>query len=245
MAYHVYLDLFEGPLDLLLFLIGKAQIDIKDIFISKVTAQYLEFVALLDEDDMERASEFIHMAARLLEIKSRKLLPKPRIEEDEEDPEELLIRQLEEYRQIKRAGEHLEKSREGADERFYRTPMELETKTELDLGDTSVDDLTQAFLRLITSLAESEHDLEINEIQREEFTVTEKIAFIRRALVSRGSTTFHGLFYDGVSRYEVIITFMALLEMIKLNYVSIQQSHPYNDIEINLQDPLAHAPVVL
>ena len=104
MAYHVYLDLFEGPLDLLLFLIGKAHIDIKDIFISKVTSQYLEFVALLEDEDMDRASEFIQMAARLLEIKSRKLLPKLRIAEQEEEPEEVLIRQLEEYRRLKLAG---------------------------------------------------------------------------------------------------------------------------------------------
>ena len=75
MAYHIYLDLFEGPLDLLLFLVSKAQIDIKDIFISKVTSQYLEFVNSLQDEDMDRASEFIYMAARLIEIKSRKLHP--------------------------------------------------------------------------------------------------------------------------------------------------------------------------
>ena len=101
MAITLHLSQFDGPLDMLLFLIGKAKVDIKDIFVSEVTDQYIQSVQNAPDLDMDDASAFISMAATLVEIKSRSLLPKPRTEEDEEDPAQALIRQLEEYQKVK------------------------------------------------------------------------------------------------------------------------------------------------
>ncbi|MEX1376659.1 MAG: segregation/condensation protein A [Eubacteriales bacterium] len=228
MAYHIYLDLFEGPLDLLLFLVSKAQIDIKDIFISKVTSQYLEFVNSLQDEDMDRASEFIFMAARLIEIKSRKLLPKPRIEdEEEEDPEQALIRQLEDFKMMKEASEKLAEGHEIAQNRFYRDPAELDGKIELDLSNVSIKTLQEAFQSLLLLSTLDEEDVEIRQIPREEITVEDRISYISRALNSKKSITFADLFSSTPSKYEVITTFMALLEMLKLNQILVDQSR-YN-----------------
>ena len=226
MAYHIYLDLFEGPLDLLLFLVSKAQIDIKDIFISKVTSQYLEFVNSLQDEDMDRASEFIYMAARLIEIKSRKLLPKPRIEdEEEEDPEQALIRQLEDFKMMKEASEKLYEGHEIAQSRFYREPADLDEKIELDLSNVSIKTLQEAFQSLLLLSTIDEEDIEIRQIRREEITVEDRISYISRALKAKRSLTFVDLFSGTPSKYEVITTFMALLEMLRLNQILVDQSN--------------------
>lgn len=236
MAYHIYLDLFEGPMELLLFLVTKAQIDIKDIFLSKVTGQYLEFVNALQDNDMDRASEFIHMAARLLEIKSRKLLPKPRIEEEEdEDPEQMLIRQLEDFRMMKEAGDKLIVGHEIAQNRFYRQATEQLEKIQLDLSNVTVETLQDAFENLML-IMELEPDLgPVRNIQREEITVEDKINSISRVLRIGRKITFKELFCNDVSKYEVVTTFMALLEMLKLNLILVNQLGPREQLIISLR----------
>ena len=233
MAYHIYLDLFEGPLELLLFLVSKAQIDIKDIFISKVTGQYLEFVNSLQDGDMDRASEFIHMAARLIEVKSRKLLPKPRIEdEDEEDPEESLIRQLEDFKLMKEASEKLSPGHEIAQNRFYRDATEQDVKINLDLTDVSIKTLQEAFQRMLLISDIEPEDIVVREIHREEITVEDRISFISRAIDTKKKVTFVDLFANTPSKYEVITTFMALLEMLKLNQIFVNQEGPNRELYI-------------
>ena len=150
-AYKFQLDNFDGPLDLLLHLIKVAKIDIKDIFVSKITEQYMKYMEDIDNIDVEKASEFISMAATLIEIKSKKLLPKP-VEEtlDEEDPEQKLIRQIEEYRLFKEASEKLKEIEDI--NRLYKEPddaamgyrYELPEHLELNL-------LTQAFYKMLQS----------------------------------------------------------------------------------------------
>ena len=240
MAYHIYLDLFEGPLDLLLFLVSKAQIDIKDIFISKVTSQYLEFVNSLQDKDMDRASDFIHMAARLIEIKSRKLLPKPRIEEEEEeDPEQALIRQLEDFKMMKEASEKLSEGHDVAKNRFYREPTEQNEKIQLDLTNVSIKTLQEAFQKMLLLTDVEPDDVTVREIHREEITVGDRMDYISKALNSKRRITFKDLFYDSPSRYEVITTFMALLEMLKLNKILVDQQGPNKKLIISVREKSA------
>jgi len=240
MAYHIYLDLFEGPLDLLLFLVSKAQIDIKDIFISKVTSQYLEFVNSLQDKDMDRASDFIHMAARLIEIKSRKLLPKPRIEEEEEeDPEQALIRQLEDFKMMKEASEKLSEGHDVAKNRFYREPTEQNEKIQLDLTNVSIKTLQEAFQKMLLLTDVEPDDVAVREIHREEITVGDRMDYISNALNSKRRITFKDLFYDSPSRYEVITTFMALLEMLKLNKILVDQEGPNKKLIITVREKSA------
>lgn len=235
MAYHVMLDKFEGPLDLLLYLVSRAQVDIRDIFVSKITEQYLGFVAQLKGEDLEKASEFIEMAARLIEIKSRKLLPRPRVEdENEEDPEAALIRQLEEYKLFKLACEELKQNEQEASLRYYRMPEEIVEKTELDLNNVTVQNLMEAFQDLMTRFEEEdEEDEPLQEIQRETFTVQEKIFYIRRRLLSEKKVIFQQLFDQDTSRQEVVVTFIAMLELIKLNRLTIKQDE--NDGTIHME----------
>jgi len=225
MAQHVVLPIFEGPLDLLLFLITRAQIDIKEIFIADITEQYLEYTAQIEYTDMESRSIFLIMAARLLEIKSGKLLPKHIYEqEDEENEESKLIRQLQEYKLYKMACEQLQLNEEEARRRFYRLPEEVTGRTELDLENVDVFALKNAFAELLKKIEEIDIELPIQEIERETFSVQEKIFSIRQKLIRNKRTTFKELFDEGTSKIEVIVTFIALLELSKLGRISVTQS---------------------
>ena len=240
MAYHIYLDLFEGPLDLLLFLVSKAQIDIKNIFVSKVTSQYLEFVNSLQDGDMDSASDFIHMAARLIEIKSRKLLPKPRVEdEDEEDPEQALIRQLEDFKLMKEASDKLSSGHEIAQKRFYRNPEEQEEKIVLDLANVSIRTLQEAFQKMLLVADIEPEDISIRQMQREEITIEDRIGYIKKAMRTKRKLTFKDLFFETPSKYEVITTFMALLEMLKLNQILVDQEGPNKNLIISMREKSA------
>ena len=232
MAQHVVLPIFEGPLDLLLFLINRAQIDIKEIFISNITEQYLEYTSQIEYPDMESRSSFLIMAARLLEIKSGKLLPKPIYEEEEEEDEEArLIRQLQEYKLYKMACEQLKHNEEEAKKRFYRLPEEVTERTELDLEGVDILALKNAFAELLQRIEELGETSPMQEIERETFSVQEKIFTIRQKLIKNKRTTFRELFEKSTTKLEVIVTFIALLELSKLGRISVTQSEG-NDIVI-------------
>ena len=149
MAYVVQLQDFEGPLDLLLHLISRAKVRIEDIFVSEITEQYLASIEDLSGLDMDTASEFLQMAATLLEIKSRALLPKPPKTEEEEDPEAVLMRRLEEYRRIKEAGKALRIYEAEASDMVARIPLEMVTETRIELNQMSLQALQEAFLRVL------------------------------------------------------------------------------------------------
>jgi segregation and condensation protein A len=234
MAYHVSLSMFDGPLDLLLHLIARAQVDIRDIFISEITDQFMDYLEGLDELDMDRASEFLEMAARLLEIKSRRLLPGPPAgEEEETDPEQELIRQLEEYKLFKAAGVVLQEKEKQAANVYYRLPAEIVKGTDFDITNASAELLMKAFSELMAKMQEDEEEKPEQQIERESFTVQEQIFHIQSVLAKRrGQVAFREFFSAKPGREEVITVFIALLELLKLNRITIGQEGLFGNITI-------------
>ena len=234
MAYAVKLESFEGPLDLLLHLIAKAQVDIKDIFVSEITDQYLAYLEQMEQLDMEQATEFLTMAATLLNIKSRSLLPKPEKVEEEEDPEALLILQLEEYKKIKQVSDRLHQMEEDAAQSYYKLPEEYAFQDDpLNLEGISVASLFDALQELLLQKKETEHrPARINVIRAEPHTVRQQIVHVRSLLSKRGCMRFDELFAQHASRNEIIATFLALLELISACEAGASQNQRYGAIEI-------------
>lgn len=234
-AYEVRLKQFEGPLDLLLHLIEQAEVDIKDIFISEITTQYLEYMAQLDEMDMDTASEFLTMAATLVYIKSRSLLPRPpKEDEEEEDPAEVLIRQLREYKAIKEAGAHLESLLCQARGVFTKLPEEfLLPPQEIIWEESSSKGLFDAFLELLNRREDERiHAIHSHEVQADAYTVRAQLVKIRSLLQGRERMDFAELFEPGAPKLEMIVTFMALLDMLTRGEVRLKQGGPYEPITI-------------
>ena len=241
--YTTKLSVFEGPLDLLLYLVNKAEISIRDIFVSEVTEQFIEYVRSAEDLDMERESEYLGMAATLLEIKSKELLPIMQFDwendgmEDDmfDDPQENIFRQLEEYKLFKEASENLKKQ-ETVDI-FYKEPDESATDVRIEYTDFNLKNLVDAFSKLLARL-----DLEKRiknaqkEIPKEVFTVADKINYIKTTMLERQTCSFFELFKEDASRMEVITTFQALLELLKLQYLTCEQSETFGDITINLRE---------
>lgn len=226
------LENFEGPLDLLLHLIKQSKMEIETVELSKITEQYLEIMASLPEVDLEKASEFIEVAATLIEIKSKALLPKliENEEVDEEDPEALLLQRLQEYKLFKETSEKLKESENV--NRFYKEPEEEASKFRIVLKDMNLDILLNAFTNLLTRASKIETENEPKQIEKEKFTVTQKIASIKDALIIKPKIMFSELFSASISRDEIITTFMALLELLKLQEIKCVQTNAFDDIEI-------------
>ena len=238
MTYEVNLKEFQGPLDLLLHLIEQAEVDIKDIFISEITAQYLEYMGQIDTLDMDTASEFLTMAATLVYIKSRSLLPKPPKENtEEEDPADALIRQLREYRAAKETGEKLRSLLDGARGIYAKLPEEFVLPPqEIILEESSVQSLFDAFAELMDKRRE-EKQREINsqEVMDDRFTIRRQLVKIRDVLRDKVSVPFEELFEDDAPKME-IVTFMALLDMLMRGEISIKQPRPYEKITITAKE---------
>ncbi len=231
-AYNFKLSLFEGPLDLLLHLIQKAQVDIKDIFVSEITSQYLEAIKQMDELPMDGASEFAAMAATLLYIKSRSLLPRPKPEPiDEEDPEEALLRKLREYKACKEAAEKLYSLEADAYGNFTKPPEEfpLPPRVVEALGG-SVDELFNAFASLLKTRKNAVPMR--GEVRRDVYTLAQCADKLRQTLRRKPILRFNELFSRHAGREECVVTFMALLELIALGEVSVEQSAAFGDIWI-------------
>ena len=194
MAYVVQLKDFEGPLDLLLHLIGRAKVRIEDIFVSEITEQYLASVQDLSGLDMDAASEFLQMAATLMEIKSRALLPKPP-KDEEEDPKEELLRRLEEYRQIKEASKALRIYEAEAAEMVARLPMEIVTDARVELGSLSLRALQEALLRVLLRAERNEAAPPApRQIPRDDFTIGECMLRVLHRVLVYGQVEFSELF---------------------------------------------------
>lgn len=234
MAYHVTLSAYDGPLDLLLTLIGRAQIDIRDIFVSEITDQFLSYMGELGDLDMDRASEFLEMAARLLEIKSRRLLPGAAREDPEVlDPEQELIRQLEEYQRFKLASATLAEKERQALGVYYRLPQEIVRGTDFDITNASAALLWQAFRVLLERMDEEDGEAQPERrIEREGFSVQQKIFHIQRLIARHGAVGFAQLFGPRPSREELVTSFMALLELLKLGRISLRQDTLYGPITL-------------
>ena len=232
--YNTKLENFDGPLDLLLYLVKQSEIEIKDIFVSDVTAQYLKYIESVDELDVEKASEYLSMAATLLEIKSKSLLPQVDFEDvDVEDPEKVLLRRLEEYKIFKEEAEVL-KAREVIG-RYYKDPDPSASDVRIIYTDFNLQGLIKAFVNVMTKadLRESQRVIK-REIPKEVFTVKDKIDFIRQTLLDREECSFYELFPSDCTRNELITTFQAMLELLKLQYILCRQEGVYDDITITL-----------
>ena len=227
MAYQVSLKQFDGPLDLLLTLIGKARIDIQDIFVSEITEQYLEYMEGVDELDMDSASEFLQMAATLVEIKSRAMLPKP----PKVEAEEALIRQLTEYKRFKEASAQMQQLETEAKDIITKLPEEFPLPPpEVELTGLTLDKLTKAFARVLMRLEEKNSGSEEKrQIRRDTFTVAQCMSRITR-MVKKGRTAFSALFADMYTKDEVITMFMAMLEMVKHSKLRISQTNAFGEI---------------
>ncbi len=225
------LENFSGPLDLLLTLIKKSKLDIEDIQISDLTEQYLDIMKDISKVDMEVASEFIEYAALLIEIKSKKLLPKiVDTEEDELDPEYILKLRLREYQMFKEVNEKLGKLE--SNDKFYKAPEKEANKFRIIIKDMELDKLLDAFVGIMHRVNKMEKSKESKEIIKETFTVEQKISSIKDTLISRSKLKFSELFLDTSSRDEVITTFMALLELIKMQVIRVSQDDLFSDIQI-------------
>jgi len=233
--YKVRLDIFEGPLDLLLYLIKKEEVDIYEISIEKITKEYLKFIDAFKLLNIELASEFIVMAANLMYIKSRMLLPKshqpPEEDVEEEDPRWELIRQLVEYKKFKDAAGFLQLRELEQESVFVSKPDTSDLGPPDDapepLPDVGIFDLIRAFQKVIDRF---EEDNSIYEIADENFTIGDKIDFLLAEIPRGQRVPFFGLFEAASSRTEVIVTFLALLELIKLNHFSVHQEDLLGEI---------------
>ena len=227
--YHVDLAVFHGPLDLLLYLIRKEEVDVYDIPIAKITGEYLKYVELMTTLNLEMAGEFILMAATLIRIKTRMLLPRDAGDVDEPDPREELIMALIEYKKYKEAGEIL---REKAllEERNYIPPSPVgETNGKVHLSETTtLFDLLTAFSEVLRNQPiETFH-----EVSAEEVSIEDRIAYIMHLLREKEFATFYELFADIPVKLVAVVTFIALLELARSRRVTICQPKPFAELRV-------------
>ena len=230
----VKLPVFEGPLDLLLYLIRKEEIDIYQIPIERITQQYLETLRILQMLNLELAGEFLVMAATLLYIKSRMLLPKdqqlPEEEADENDPRWELIRQLVEYKKFKDVAVQLQ-ARNSMQEDIFRRGFDVKSLADQATGkpvDAGIFDLITAFQQVLARI-KPEVRLDIIE---DRFTVSDKIIHVQQLLEQRERILFRDLFPEDAGRTEIVVTFLALLELIRLNQIRAVQDEVFGEIQL-------------
>ena len=244
MAINVKLEAFEGPLDLLLYLIEKNKVDIYDIPIVTITEQYLEFIRAMETEDMNIMSEFLVMAATLIDIKARMLLPKEIDEESNEeiDPRAELVQQLLEYKMCKYMAYELKDLQIDASHTYFKPktlPKEIEEYREpvdLDevLKDASLGRLQELF-NMVMKRQEDKIDpvrASFGNIKKEEVDMDAKAGFIMKYVASHGSFSFVELLEKQKSKAEIIVSFLVILEMIKIGQVTISQSGIFEDIII-------------
>ncbi len=233
--YSTKLENFEGPLDLLLHLIKEAKIEIKDIFVSQVTEQFLEYIKGVEVLDIDKASEYLVMAATLIEIKSKSILPVIEEIENEEDEGKELIRKLEEYKLFKEASEKL-KEQENVD-RFYKEPNKDVGDVKIVYSDFNLEGLINAFSKLLMRVDDKKRQENmLKEIPKEVFTVKDKVVHIRQTLLDRKEMSFYELFTSYYTKNELITTFQAMLELLKLQYIKVEQTGIFDDITLKLRE---------
>lgn len=228
------LEIFEGPLDLLLHLIQREEIDISDIPVARITDQYMAYMAEIDQINLDLAGEFLVMAASLLEIKSRMLLPKPPPIEGEEgvDPREELVQRLLEYKRFKEAADVFRDWEELRKKMFTRTPIEFEAamSAPAPLADMQTSALVAALKRVLASVGDA---APITTLKRERFTVRMKMAEIwNRLRVKTEGMDFAELFEGQTTKLEVIVTFLAILELLRLKRIAARQKKIWGEIHL-------------
>jgi segregation and condensation protein A len=240
--YRVQFEVFEGPLDLLLHLVKKQEVDIYQVNLTRIASEFVAYIDQMRELDLEVAGEFLVMAATLIYIKSRELLPadkKPEVlseEEDEEDPRFELIRRLVEYRKFKDAAGRLQVREVEMESIYERRPArpELEEPEAPRKAPVSVFDLIEAVSAILKRFGGRD---EYREIQADPYTVSEKMSALREWIAQRGTLLFSELFAGAKTRSEVVVTFLAMLELTRLRTLVLRQGEDFGEIEIGLAPP--------
>ena len=236
MKYSIHLNVYDGPLDLLCDMISKQKIDIKDISIIEITKQYLAYINMLEAMDLEVTSDFITMATKLLEIKSKYLLFSQR-ELDEEDPRLELMEQLKEYKKYKKASEVLKESVDYLNQPYYRNREEIIIDDKVDLNEISIESIKSILpyifkVKNIEEENETKKDERLNKIVRGKIiSVEEKIEYIQNILTTADKISFNNIIKDN-TKDEVIATFLSLLELIKAKEIVVVQENFFEDIII-------------
>lgn len=236
--YTTVLNNFEGPLDLLLYLIDKEEIEIRDVFVSQVTEQFLEYMKGLPYLDVEKVSDYLNIAATIIKIKAESLVPNldddPYIEEEREDEKEQFIRALEEYKMLKEEALKL-KELETIGYFFKEPDKDVgETRTVFNLDNLTLKGLVDAFSKLMLKQEGKKADNTFREIPRDEFTVEQKVTFILESLEETGKVTFEQLFTEDRTKSEVVTTFQAMLELLKHQILLVRQETAFGEIVISL-----------
>lgn len=238
------LENFQGPLSLLYHLIEKNKVDIYDIPIAEITEQYMEVIYSSEIMDMEIMSSFIVMAATLMEIKSKMLLPKPAKADDEEevDPREELVNRLIEYRKYCEAAKELKEKEEKYSRRLYKEPdpalndikKDYEQSLSEFMNGVTFDDLAKAFKTVMErkDLKTDKVRSGFKSVERDEFTIEEKIDYLKELLYLTPKVKFEDVFSHSTTRSEVAVTFLAVLELIKTGFIRVSQEYNFGSIEI-------------
>ena len=243
MAIPIKLEAFEGPLDLLLHLIEKNKIDIYDIPIVEITAQYLDYIKRMETDDMNVMSEFLVMAATLLDIKCRMLLPKEVNEEgEEEDPRQELVAQLLEYKMYKYMSYELRDRQVEGEQVMYKRPTipdevrEYEEPVNLDelLGELTLSKLHKIFRDVMKRRADKIDPVrsKFGKIEKEEVTLPDKLSYVTEYAKGHRRFGFRELLEKQGSKIQIVVTFLAILQLMKEGVIAIEQEHPFDEIMI-------------
>lgn len=238
-ALEVILEAFAGPLDLLLYLIRRQNLDILDIPIAQITAQYMEYIALMEELRLEIAAEYLVMAAVLAEIKSRMLLPRVVEADDEQDPRAELVRRLQEYERFKHAALDLDELPRMERDLFPTAVEPPQIQRRLRLPDVTLEELLRSFRDVLNRADMFTH----HNIEREALSVRERMTLVLSALQEREFVEFGSLFAAGEGRLGVVVTFIALLEMLKGSLIELVQSEPFATIYIKAAERQLQATV--
>jgi segregation and condensation protein A len=229
-ALEVFLEAFEGPLDLLLYLIRRQNLDILDIPIAEITRQYMEYILLMQELDLELAGEYLLMAAMLAEIKSRMLLPRPQSTEgrEEDDPRAELVRRLQEYERFKRAAEDVDRL-ERLDRDVFQVSVEVVDRRVVKiLPDVTLQEMLVAFKDVVQRAAMFAH----HQVRREALSVRQRMSDVLSSLESTGLVAFVALFTAEEGRMGVTVTFIALLELVREGLIEVVQAEPYAPLHV-------------
>ena len=244
MTTRVQVEIFEGPLDLLLHLIKKNEVSISDIPIATITEQYLATLEVMQAFNLDVAGEFLVMAATLIHIKSRMLLPLTDAEEDEEegaDPREELVRRLLEYQRFKDAADQLERREVLTRDVFVRSVAPAEEVPAPGFREVSVFELLTALKQVLDRLPKDV----VHEVMLDRITVREKMTLLLDHLHAQGKTLFESLFAEVKTRMEVVVTFLAMLELVKVRAIRIFQEEATGPIQIEAAAGIENAPAVL
>tara|TARA_R110002073_G_scaffold325903_3_gene505375 strand:+ start:1734 stop:2543 length:810 start_codon:yes stop_codon:yes gene_type:complete len=233
-ALEVFLDTFQGPLDLLLYLIRKHNLEILDIPMAELTRQYMAYVKIMRTDQLELAAEYLLMTALLIEIKSRMLLPKPvSVAEDENDPRAELVRRLLEYEQMKLSALRLNELPQ-AERDFTIVQVWIEKETVMQLPNVHIDDLRNAWVTLFTHAKNNRH----HQVNRETLSVRAYMSQVLRYLHNRDQVDFYELFSPTANVAELVVNFLALLELAKELLVEITQPKVFGIIYVRSIDTI-------